>query len=260
MELSWNDARGDFEYGAYANVSYLTSRIVEDGQEFQRYDYLYHKGNPVGQCYGLEADGFFNDNRDIKNTVTHTFATVKPGDIKYVDQNDDFKITEEDVVPIGHSSIPEWYFGFGFNLGYKGLKLSTQFQGCAGVTVNMLNSPLYKPIVGNTTLSETFLEMEVPWSQLTADTATVPRLTTLSNANNYRNSSIWYRDGSFLKLRDVTLSYTFPKRWIRIADMELWVKGTDLFSIDALGLIDPECISASYPSLRTWWAGVKFKF
>lgn len=260
MELSWNDVRGDFSYGAYANVSYLTSKVVEDGQEFQRYDYLYHKGNPVGQCYGLESDGFFNDTRDIKNTVTHTFATVKPGDIKYVDQNDDFKITEEDVVPIGYSSIPEWYFGFGFNLGYKGLKLSAQFQGCAGVTINMLDSPLYKPLVGNTTLSETFLEMEVPWSQLTADIATVPRLTTLSNANNYRNSSIWYRDGSFLKLRDVTLSYTFPKRWIRIADMELWVKGTDLFSIDALGLIDPECISASYPSLRTWWAGVKFKF
>lgn len=260
LSLSWNDIRGDFSYGAYANVSYLTSKVIEDGQEFQRYDYLLHKGNPVGQCYGLEAEGFFTGTNDIRNTVTHTFAIVKPGDIKYVDQNADFKITEEDVVPLGYSTIPLWTFGFGLNIGYKGVKLSAQFQGCAGVTLNMLNSPLYKPLIGNTAISETFLKMEIPWSQQTAETATVPRLTTLSNANNYRNSSVWYRDGSFLKLRDVTLSYTFPKKWLRFADMEIWIKGTDLFSADALGLIDPECITASYPSLRTWWAGVRFNF
>ena len=88
----------------------------------------------------------------------------------------------------------------------------------------------------------------------------MPRLTTLSNDNNYRNSSFWYRDGSFLKLRDLTLSYTFGKDRLKFADLTLYVKGTNLFSIDGLGIVDPEHLGAAYPALRTVWTGVKFNF
>lgn len=88
----------------------------------------------------------------------------------------------------------------------------------------------------------------------------MPRLTTLANANNYRNSSLWYRDGSFLKLRNVTVSYTFPKEKIRFADLTVFVTGTNLFSIDNLGFADPEQLVAAYPSVRSFWAGLKFNF
>lgn len=260
LSLSWKETRGDFSYGFYANASFLTSRVIEDGQDWQRYSYLYHAGNPVGQCYGLQADGFFFSEKDIRSTVTHTFAAVSPGDIKYVDQNDDFQITDEDMVPIGYSTIPQWYYGFGFNIGWKGVRISATFQGTGHVTVNMLDSPLYKPLINNGNLSKSFLAAETPWTLENSETATVPRLTTVSNANNLRNSSVWYRDGSFLKLRDLTVSYTFPREMLKIMTMQIYLKGTDVFSIDRLKIVDPERIGAGYPTSRAWWAGIKFNF
>ena len=88
----------------------------------------------------------------------------------------------------------------------------------------------------------------------------MPRLTTLSNENNYRNNSFWYRDGSFLKLRNLTLSYTFPKRLLKFADMKVYVTGTNLFCIDGLKIMDPEQLWATYPALRSYWVGLKFNF
>ena len=88
----------------------------------------------------------------------------------------------------------------------------------------------------------------------------MPRLTTEANENNYRASSLYYRDGSFIKLRNLVVSYTFPKSMIRFADMKVFVQGCNLFSLDNIGFADPEQLQAAYPSVRTWWAGVKFNF
>ena len=134
------------------------------------------------------------------------------------------------------------------------------FQGLTGYTVSLLNSPLYKPLVGNGNISETFLNEEVCWSPETKDKATMPRLTTLANANNYRASSLWYRDGSYLKLRNLLVSYTFTKEQIRFADLKVFVQGTNLFSLDNIGFADPEQLGIAYPSTRSFWAGVKLNF
>ncbi len=258
--ISWNDRSHDFTYGIYANGSYVMSEIISDNQAYQQYDYLYTKGNRVGQSYGLEVLGLFRSQMEINNSPRQTFSDVKPGDFRYKDQNGDNIIDSQDVVKMYGSSIPRFYFGFGFNLGFKGVELSAEFQGITGKTVNLLNSMLYRPLQNNGTITTTLLENEVPWTAERASEATMPRLTTLGNDNNYRNNSFWYRDGSFVKLRDLTVSYNIPRKWLRIADMKVYVKGTNLFSIDALKLFDPEQISLNYPALRTVWAGVKFNF
>ena len=66
----------------------------------------------------------------------------------------------------------------------------------------------------------------------------MPRLTTQENLNNYRASSLWYRDGSFLKLRNLLVAYTFPKSQTRFADLKVFVQGTNLFSLDNLHFAD----------------------
>lgn len=258
--ISWKDRTGDFSYGLYANGSFLASEVVNDNQEFQAYDYLYHKGNPVGQCYGLEVTGIFRNQMEINNSPVQTFSTVRPGDLKYKDQNGDNIIDSQDVVRMYGSTVPEFYFGFGLEFGYRGLGISADFQGMTGVTVNLLNSPLYMPLVNNGTVSQTLLDHEIPWTPETAGKATMPRLTTLANENNYRNNSLWYRDGSFLKLRNLTLSYTFPESLLKFADMKIYVTGTNLFCIDGLKIIDPEQLGATYPALRSYWVGLKFNF
>jgi TonB-linked SusC/RagA family outer membrane protein len=260
VSLGWNGKVGKLDYRLGGRISYLETEIINDGQGYQEFDYLYTKGNAIGQRYGLEAIGFFQDQQEINNSPEQLFSTVRPGDIKYRDQNNDNVIDGQDVVSMYGSSVPRIYFGFDLGLSYGRWELSADFQGLTGRTLYLLDSPLYKPLVSNANISSTFLNRETPWTPDHKGDATMPRLTTLANDNNYRPSSLWYRDGSFIKLRNLLLSYTFPKRVTRLADVQLFVQGTNLFSLDNLNFTDPEQLAANYPSVRTYWAGIKLNF
>ena len=260
LSVDWKDRLGDFDYGLYANGGWLFSKVVDDGQAYQMYDYLYRKGNPVGQRYGLEVIGIFQNQVEINNSPQQTFGEVRPGDLKYRDQNGDGIIDKQDRVKMFGSSTPLLEFGFGLHAGYKGLKVYADFQGVTGVTIDLLDSPLYQPLVSNSTISQTFLNREVTWAPGREQYATMPRLTTQENPNNYQANSLWYRDGSFIKLRNAGISYTIPKKALRLCDATVYVMGTNLFSLDNIHFADPEQLGAYYPSLRTYWAGIKFNF
>ena len=260
ISLSWDDKIGEVEYGVYGNGGLLFSQVVNDGQAYQPYDYLYHKGNSVYQCYGLEAIGFFKDQAEIDAAPHQTYGEVRPGDIRYKDQNDDGVIDQYDKVKMAGTTFPTFQYGFGLHASFKGFTLYADFQGQAGVTVSLLDSPLYKPIANNYTISQTYLNREVSWTPETADRATMPRLTTQSGENNYRSGSQWYRDGSFLKLRNVGISYTIPRSLLKICDATVSLTGTNLFSADNIKFADPEQLGANYPTTRVFWAGVKFNF
>ena len=88
----------------------------------------------------------------------------------------------------------------------------------------------------------------------------MPRLTTQENPNNYQANSLWYRDGSFIKLRNLGISYTIPKKALKVCDATVSLTGTNLFSLDNIGFADPEQLGAYYPSTRVFWAGIKFNF
>lgn len=260
LSLAWNDKIGDFSYGVYGNMGLLTSKVIDDGQAYQAYDYLYHKGNPVGQCYGLEAIGFFKDQADIDASPRQTFGDVRPGDIKYKDQNGDNVIDSQDKVKIMGSTTPLLNYGFGLQASWKGLSFFADFQGVAGVTMSLLDSPLYQPLANNSTISITYLGREIPWNPENADRATMPRLTTQSGENNFRSNSLYYRDGSFLKLRNIGISYTIPRSILRICDATVSLNATNLFSADTIQFADPEQLGANYPTTRVFWAGLKFNF
>ena len=260
LALAWDEQRGDFDYGVYANGGWLWTKVIDDGQAFQQYDYLYHKGNPVGQRYGLEVIGIFQNQMEINNSPKQTFGEVRPGDLKYLDQNGDGVIDKQDRVKMFGSSTPLFQFGFGLHAGWRGLRVYADFQGVTGVTIDLLDSPLYQPLVTNGTISNTFLNREVTWAPGREQYATMPRLTTQENPNNYQANSLWYRDGSFIKLRNAGISYTIPKKALRLCDATVYVMGTNLFSLDNIHFADPEQLGAYYPSLRTIWAGVKMTF
>lgn len=260
LELSWNDTKGDFTYGINATCSYMDTKIIENYESFQEYDYMYKKGNRLEQMYGYEVLGFFNDQMEINNSPIQTFSPVSPGDIKYKDQNGDNIIDSKDRVKMFGSALPRFYFGFGLNLGWKGFEVIADFQGLTGKTLNLRDCPLYNPLVNNGNISSTVLKNEVFWTSENKVNATMPRLTTNFNQNNNQNNSLWYRDGSYLKLRNLKVAYTFSRKMLRFADMQLYFAANNLFSLDNLHILDPEMLIAAYPSTRNYWFGLKFNF
>ena len=261
LATSWNDKIGDIKYGVYANAGWLFTKVVNNGEAYQEDKYLYRTGYPVNQCYGLEVIGIFQNQYEINNSPRQTFGDVRPGDLKYRDQNGDGVINDKDVVRMFGSTDPLLQFGFGLNMSWKSLSCWADFQGQTGVTVNLLNSPLYQPVSGDNTISNTFLDREVTWTPETAATATMPRLTTGNGKNNYRKNSLWYRDGSFIKLRSLGVSYTLPRKLTRnICDTTLSLSATNLFCCDNIGFADPEQLYVDYPSTRVFWGSIKFNF
>ena len=130
-----------------------------------------------------------------------------------------------------------------------------------GKTINLLDSPLYNaPLVNNGNISATYLNREICWSPENKQNATMPRLTSTANNNNYRNSSFWYRDGSFIKLRNLYLAYTFSKKDTKFADIKFFLQGNNLFSLDNIHFADPELLGIAYPSVRSYSVGIKLIF
>jgi TonB-linked SusC/RagA family outer membrane protein len=260
LSAAWNHNAGDFKYGLSGTFSFVRSKIIKNNEAFQQYNYLYQKGNSASQVYGLECIGFFNSQEEINNSPKQTFSVVRPGDIRYKDQNGDNIIDSNDFVKMYRTSIPEIFYGFSLQLQWKNIGFTADFQGVANKTVSLLQSPLYKPLVNNGNLSKTFLERETTWTPENTKNVTMPRLTSQDNNNNYANSSLWYRDGSFLKLRNVDLYYNLPHSPIQSADIQIYLRGANLFSIDNIKFADPEQLEINYPSLRSYWAGLKVQF
>lgn len=266
LGLNWEDRAGkNFKYHAGVNFSYLRTEIEENGEGFQPYDYLYKKGDRVGQIYGLEAIGYFRDEADIANSPRQMFDAVRPGDIKYKDQNNDGKIDAYDQVAIGHSStIPGIYYGINLGFEYKGFGVDMLFQG-VGQFSKMLNvRSVYWPLRNNNSnLTKWYLEDNIRWTEDTKGIATLPRLTTLDNANNFRSSTQWLENGSFFKLRNLNIYYNLPEKWISPLKMnkcQVYLRGNNLFSLDHIKYMNCEDLSVNYPDLMSLFVGVNINF
>lgn len=266
LGMNWEDKAGkDFRYYAGFNLSYLHTKIGENGEGFKPYGYLSRKGDKVGQIYGLEAIGYFNDAADIADSPKQMFSEVRPGDVKYKDQNKDGKIDENDVVSIGHSStVPGLYYGINLGFEYKGFGVDIVFQG-VGQYSRMLNTrSVYWPLRNNNSnLTTWYVENNIRWTEQTKDIANLPRLTTQDNANNFRYSTQWLENGSFFKLRNLNIYYTLPKKWtnkIKMDQCQVYLRGNNLFSLDHVKYLNCEDLSVNYPDLMSLFVGVNINF
>ncbi len=247
---------------AGASVSLNRNKIVEQLEEPRLYDNLVQTGHSVGQIYGLKAIGFFEDEEDIANSPTQTFSTVKPGDIKYEDVNGDGQIDSNDEVAIGYSDdAPELYFSLKLGAEWRGLGFYALLQGTGRYSAVLNTKSMYWGLVDNTTISQYAYENR--WTADNKD-AKYPRLSSQSNANNYQTNTIWLEDRSFLKLRTLEVYYNLPRKLLDasrfISEAKLYLRGTDLFSIDHLAVSDPESYGATDPLTRSIAAGLAVTF
>ncbi len=256
LGLDYSKQIGDFKLRLGGTYSFNRSKIVEQLEEPRAYEYLESTGRPLGQQWGLQAIGHFVDQADIDNSVPQQFGPVKPGDLKYKDVNNDGVVNANDMVPMGYStSWPEIYYGFNLGLEWKGLGFNAYFQGVANYSA-WLTSSIYRPLVNNTSISQ--YAWENRWTPENP-TARFPRLTTETVQNNTQNSSVWLQDRSFLKLRNCEVYYKLPETWlekIKLKTAKVYVRGTDLFSIDNIDVTDPEAIGDVWPTTRSIHVGL----
>ena len=240
----------DLTYFVETSLWYAKNKVVYNAEAIQENEYLYGTGRMVGQPFVLEAIGFFKDEDDILKSPTQTFTDVRPGDIKYKDQNKDGKIDSNDYYPIGYTSMPQITLGLHGGITFKGFDLDVFFQGAANRTV-YCGGKYYHAFQNDGKVSSIAMGR---WTPETAETATYPRLSSENNLNNYQASSFWQKNGNFLKLRSLEIGYTLPfqlSRKINLEKVRIFANGTNLFSLDHMdGFTDPETMSG-YPALRT---------
>lgn len=262
--LDYNKQIGDVKFNIGANFDYYRSQIKEQDEAPKLYPNLVSTGHRVSQLFGYKAIGFFKDQADIDASKPQLLgSTPRPGDIKYEDVNGDGQIDTNDKTAIGYSTVaPEIYYNIHLGVEWKGLGIDAMFQGTGRYTGVLSTKSMYKPLVGNTTISQYYYDNR--WTPETASTAKFPALSSTSNANNYNTNTLWMFDRSFFKLRNIEVYYNFPKAMLAKTKLlnaaKLYVRGVDLFSFDHLDESDPEVFGATNPLNRSIVAGLSVTF
>ncbi|TLX71369.1 SusC/RagA family TonB-linked outer membrane protein [Labilibacter sediminis] len=260
-DLMWKDKVGSFNYYLGGNFSYTKSEVININEVYRPEEYLKRTGQPLGQMFGLEAIGFFEDEADIAASPEQTFSEVRPGDVKYKDQNNDGKIDNNDQIAIGHSSLfPEIYYSFKLGFDIKGFGVDALFQGVANQSLSLGTTSVFIPLFENNNISEFSANRWVPQNM---EGAELPRLSLDYDLNNYQNNSIWIAKADYLKLRSVDVYYNFPKSIvskIKLGHAKIFARGMNLFSIDNIKMVDPEAKGVVYPTLASYHLGVNIGF
>ncbi len=265
----WSDKIGDFSYGIGGNIAFQGSKIIEMGEPFREYDNLIQTGNPVRWDYGLKCKGLFKDQADIDNSPVQMFGTYQPGDLKYEDINGDNKIDANDYVPIGKGNEPKLNYGFFFNVGYKGLELDLLFHGIGQKSI-WANINAMKAFTGNSS-AQRFMEGRfhtLPDGSTNWETATYPRFSTQASDNNFRATDYWMYDASYLRLKNVELSYTLPSRLLKNVSLykaRVYLNAYNPVTFTQLTKyhLDPddkEAGTESYPMIKIFSVGVDLTF
>ena len=262
--LDYNKQIGDVKFNIGVNIDYYRSQIKEQDEAPKLNPNLVSTGHRVSQLFGYKAIGFFKDQADIDASKPQRLgSTPRPGDIKYEDVNGDGQIDTNDKTAIGYSTVaPEIYYNIHLGVEWKGLGVDAMFQGTGRYSGVLSTKSMYKPLVGNTTISQYYYDNR--WTPETASTAKFPALSSTSNANNYNTNTLWMFDRSFFKLRNIEVYYNFPKAMLAKTKLlnaaKLYVRGVDLFSFDHLDESDPEVFGATNPLNRSIVAGLSVTF
>lgn len=257
IELGLDFAKrlGDFSFDLGLTGSSWNSKVITRDEIYSE-DYLYRKGKPVDAIFGLESEGFFRDQADINNHQFQTFGVVKPGDIKYKDQNNDGVIDNNDQVQIGRSQSPLSY-GLTLKLTYKNLTLFAIGEGRSGADSYLSGD--YYWVDGDDKYSTQVLNS---WTVETAATATYPRLSSLTNSNNYRVSDFWMYKNNYFDIRRLQLTYDMPanlSRKLSMNNMSIYISASNLATFSKRKDIR-ELNVGTEPQYRYYSVGLRSKF
>ena len=280
FEVGHRNKIGDVSYNVNANLSIIKNKLTTLGVgNVEQLNGMVGNGSdlfigyPIQMYYGYVSDGVFLDENDIKSWYDQSKVTPnpQPGDIRYKD------ISGPDGVPDGKidpnydrvylgSRIPKFTFGLNLGVEYKGLDLSVLLQGVAGVT-GMLDGFAGWAFRGDGNIQKWQAEGRFDPANPTRYPA-YPRLEDLSNSTtpNIVTSDFWTQDASYIRLKNIQLGYTFPKKMFqaaKISNLRVYVQAENPLCWNKYKPgWDPEINTSGnyYPILATYTFGVNFKF
>lgn len=276
INVQYSNSIGFFKYSFGSKIGYIKDNIDYMAELTPASSFAWRTGNSIGTQFGYKSLGFYNisdfdQNGDLlKGLPVPSFDKVQPGDLKYVDLNNDGTIDSRDITKIGRSNYPNWTYGINAEFEYKNIDFRFLFQGVASRDINILSSARNK-VVAFENNSNAYNIAKSSWAYYpdqnidTRSTATYPRLSTLSNNNNYQSSSFWIKNGDFLRLRNVEIGYSLSKnilKKMKFSSVRLYVNGTNLFTLSSLLQnynLDPESLSG-YPLLKSYNLGLTVNF
>lgn len=274
---------GEFNHNFNLNLGDTQNKLLKyPGHEniwgMDGLDAIQREGMPLMNYYGLETKGMFQSYEEIESSATLPGIAVQPGDVKYVDQNGDGVIDNNDRVVLGNP-FPRYTFGFTYGLNWRGFDFSMFWQG-VGKRSQYVRGEMLEPFHAN--YSWIIYKHQLDFWTPTNTDAEYPRLSasgSSSYTNNYKGSSLNVHNGAYARLKNLTLGYSLPAKVIRTLGMSkcrFYVTGENLWTICNKSWIDPEVSNVSstggegdtsagryyrsYPSLRYYGVGIDVTF
>jgi TonB-linked SusC/RagA family outer membrane protein len=255
VQLNYHQAIGAVKLTLGSALTYVATRALKR-DELYADKYRNRAGRPVDAIFGLKSEGLFSDQGDIDRHAVQRFGAVRPGDIKYKDQNGDGIIDERDEVYLGRSGSPV-IGGVNVTAQWKDFTLFVLGTGYFGGTGMRTGS--YYWVSGSKKYSAVVRDS---WTVETKNTASYPRLTTSSSANNFRNSDYWTYGLNRLNLSKVQLTYTFPASVLRNSfakGLKVYISGNDLLTVGKNRKL-MELNTMGTPQTRFYNFGIKGEF
>jgi len=215
IELSagYRNSAGDFTYGISANITTVNNEVLDLGEVNGIVSGISggqtHRtivGESVGHFYGYKTDGLYQTQEEVNVAIPDAFSSaLEPGDIRFVDINGDGVVNANDRTILG-SPIPGFFYGFQFDVGYKGFDLALFFQGMGDRQVYNQGRRGLEALSGNANFSSSVLNR---WTGAGTSNS-MPRLTESDPNGNQRYSDRWIEEGSFMRIKNLQFGYSLP--------------------------------------------------
>ena len=274
LSVTYRESEKALNYYATANISTLRNELIELGYGLNRHfsgNTVTQLGEPIGMWYVLETDGLFQNEEEV-NSYQNEEGTViqpdaQPGDIRFKDNNGDGRITNDDKAVVG-SPWPDVEVGLNLGASYKSFELTMNWFSSFGATV--FNGP--RSGMDRFDDNSNYRSGVVPWTPENPNTD-FPRVVYASTLNARGDTDRWLEDGSFGRLKFISLTYNIPEALIErvgFTNAQVSISGQNLITLTKYTGLDPEFNNSNifergvdfgaFPNLKTYSLGIQLGF
>ena len=264
LETAWRDRVGKVNYSVAFNLSDAKSNIVDlKGTQVLGSQAIF-QGSEFNEWFGYRSAGLYQT-ADEANNSPRLNTNVTAGDVRYLDLNNDGKITPDDRVLLG-GSLPRYQYGSTLRLDWQGFDFSLVVQG-VGKKLSRLPDEIVRPFgeafgnVPQELIGNFWSKTATPDQNLQAR---YPRLSTRSLGANYDMSDFWLVSGAYFRVKNITVGYTLRPDWLKrlgLQSTRFYLSANDVLARHRFPRYwDPEVGNSAYPIVTTLMAGATLKF